>query len=291
LLTVACVLRSGGDYHPWHVAWLHSQIARHLPGARFVCLSDILVTCERVPLLYDWPGWWAKMELFRPDIQEDILFFDLDTVIVGDLSAAASVGRTTVLRDPNAPDIVNSAVMYLTEPDRARVWQKWISDPAGHMKRCSPFGDQAFIGEVLHGSARWQDVLPGALLSYKIDILKGLSISPESAVVPADCVVVYFHGRPRPWHITVDWLPRPAQAQWSDLDAGLVDSFVHGGPQNDRLHAIIDQLRGETHALRAEREVLRREADALRTSTSWRLTYPMRIIADACKRAISFLPP
>jgi hypothetical protein len=48
---------------------LHSQVARYLPGIRFVCLADTPVTCERWPLLDDWPGWWAKMELFRPDIE------------------------------------------------------------------------------------------------------------------------------------------------------------------------------------------------------------------------------
>ena len=64
-LTVACVLRSGGAYGPQHVAGLQAQVAHWLPRASFVCLSDVPVPCERIALQSAWPGWWAKMELFR----------------------------------------------------------------------------------------------------------------------------------------------------------------------------------------------------------------------------------
>src|SRR5262249_34387876 len=88
------------------------------------------------------------MELFRPEIKGDTLFFDLDTVIVGDLSTVASVGRTTLLSDMGNADLIarkaaNSSVMYLTESDRAQVWERWIADPNGHMARYGELGDQA----------------------------------------------------------------------------------------------------------------------------------------------------
>jgi hypothetical protein len=258
-LTVMCVLRSGGDYHPWHVAWLHSQVARHLPGARFVCLSDIPVTCERLSLLHDWPGWWSKMEIYRPDIEGDILYFDLDVAVIGDLTPIASAGSTTLLSDGGHPDFIakntiNSSVMFLSASDRARVWKSWIADPAAHMARCGAQGDQMLIGEVLHASLRWQDVLPGAMLSYKIDV------RPHGGVPPAECRVVYFHGRPRPWRVEVDWLPRAARADWTEFDAGLVDSVAVSARENDRLHTTIEGLRRENLELRTKIDNLSRFA-------------------------------
>ena len=60
------VLRSGGEYGPRHVQWL----ARQIPG--LVCLSDRKVEgVETIPLRHDWPGWWAKMEMFSDVIDED----------------------------------------------------------------------------------------------------------------------------------------------------------------------------------------------------------------------------
>jgi len=279
--TVACVLRSGGEYHPWHVAWLHSQVARRLPGLRFVCLSDVPVTCERLPLLYGWPGWWSKVELFRPEIKGDTLFFDLDTVIVGDLSTVASVGRTTLLSDMGNADLIarkaaNSSVMYLTESDRAQVWERWIADPNGHMARYGELGDQAMIGEVLYECDRWQDVLPGALLSYKIDVFPG-------ETVRADCAVVYFHGRPRPWKVAADWMPRPGN------EASLIDSTWKEAYENRRLTAENQVLRTENQALGTENQALRTENQVLRASTSWRVTYPLRFVVNLARRSLRWL--
>ena len=62
-------------------------------------LSDVPVDgVETIPLQHDWPGWFAKFELFRPDIEGDLLYFDIDTVITGDLKQL-EVGQTTMLSD------------------------------------------------------------------------------------------------------------------------------------------------------------------------------------------------
>nr|WP_145924153.1 hypothetical protein [Halomonas elongata] len=47
------------------------------------------------PLAHGWPGWWSKLELFRPH-GGDLLYLDLDTVVRGDLQPlidAPAVGR------------------------------------------------------------------------------------------------------------------------------------------------------------------------------------------------------
>jgi hypothetical protein len=207
-VTVACVLRRSADYDVDYVARLRDGVAAHLPAAhRFVCLSDVPVPCERFPLVHDWPGWWAKMELFRPDVGGDLLYFDLDTVITGDLAGLAGVGRLTMLSDFYWPERVASGVMYLPQADRAWVWRHWIADPAGHMERAGRFDDRRAIGDGkilgrLLGDrpTRFQDLLPGQIVSYKVDVRQatGRRFERGRGVLPAGARVVCFHGQPRP---------------------------------------------------------------------------------------------
>ena len=190
-----CVLRSGGEYGPAHVQWL----ARQVPGLR--CLSDVPVPgVDTLPLQYGWPGWWSKLELFRPDLAGDLLYLDLDTVVTGDLNPLEQVGTTTVLSDFYKPRLPASGLMFLAEADRAMVWQEWLRDPAGHMRRCRTrehWGDQGFLRDVLPAQ-RWQDVLPGAVVSYKVHCQQTL---------PPAAQVVCFHGKPRPWSVRHNWIP------------------------------------------------------------------------------------
>jgi hypothetical protein len=191
----ACVLRSGGDFGPEHVRWL----ARQVPG--LVCLTDTPVEgVECVALEHDWPGWWAKMEMFGPSLQGDVLMIDLDTVV---RELPAQPACTTVLRDFTQPDIIGSGFMYVTAHDRARVWEAWLADPAAHMaanQRWPKWGDQGFLMDHLADAARWQDSEP--VYSFKVHCQRG---------VPRDAKVVCFHGKPRPWASDAAWVP-PLQA-------------------------------------------------------------------------------
>jgi hypothetical protein len=202
-------MRSGGDYEPRHVERLREQVEQHLPGALFVALTDQhLKHTRRVPLQHaSWSGWWAKMELFRPDLRGDILYFDLDTVITGSLEQIASVGKLSVLRDFYRDGLrreengLNSSVMYLPEADRAEVWDAWNTNTYQHITklRARGLGDQAFLETLwLNKAARWQDMLPGQFVSYKLDVNPQWKTG-RPCVIPADTRVVVFHGRPRPW--------------------------------------------------------------------------------------------
>jgi hypothetical protein len=199
VLRAACVLRSGGDYLPEHVGRLQAGLARHLPRVPLICLSDVDVPCERIPLRHGWPGWWSKLELMRPDIEGDLLYFDLDTVIVGDLSDFAAAGRLMALRDffhPERP--LQSALMYLPADARRTAWEAWAKAPEDLMTWAGPYGDQAVLGQIWgSGVGHWQDALPGQAVSFKVDV------RPTGAI-PAGARAVVFHGQPRPWH--VGWL-------------------------------------------------------------------------------------
>lgn len=93
MLTVACVYWQGEFrrreeiYSTEWVAKLQRMVERNLDiPHRFVCLSNVDVPCERIPLERDWPGYWSKMELFKPGQFDDrTLYLDLDVVVVDDL--------------------------------------------------------------------------------------------------------------------------------------------------------------------------------------------------------------
>lgn len=197
MVKIICVLRSGGDFTPRHVQVLAGQV----PG--LVCLSDTAVPgVETIQLKHDCPGWWSKLELCRPDIEGDLLYLDLDTVVPGDFAPLieAANGKTTMLSDFYWPEHPASGFMYIAEKDKSIVWDRWITNPKAHMTRPATrgrIGDQAFFADCWTPQ-RWQDIAPGKVVSYKVHCKQGL---------PEDAAVVCFHGKPRPQDVKADWVP------------------------------------------------------------------------------------
>lgn len=209
-VSIALVLKSGGSYGREHVDWISRQIECQVyPGVRLFCLSDFSVPGGWVSLKHALPGWWSKLEVCRPDLEGDILFFDLDTVIVGQIAPLLSFGRSAMLRDVyRGGRALQSSVMYLTAEDRHRVWDLWSRHPERWMEQFAKLGDQGFF-EVAIGdtAARWQDELPGALLSYKADLGGWRRDKNPARPPPRGTVAVFFHGKPRPWDVREPWVP------------------------------------------------------------------------------------
>ena len=189
-MIVASVLRSGGDFEPKHVYALQKMCAKYLPPHEFVCLSDVDLECKTIPLLHDWEGWWAKMELFR---LPSALYFDLDTVLTGDCTAIVEAAKQhdfvimrDVYRGQYNPKAMQSSMMYWSKP--VELYEKFAD-----LQMYAAGGDQVYIEHHMKGRvAYWQDICDG-IVSFKADVLpKGLD----------DAKVVIFHGKPRPWEQT-----------------------------------------------------------------------------------------
>lgn len=197
MLSVACVLRSGGSvYTAEYVRRLADGVWQHLPGAyRMVCLTDdpdaMPEGVEALGLHHDWPGWWAKIELFRPGIFDGpVLYMDLDTVIRGSLEELAHYPhRFTMLSDFYAPQYPASGLMAW-EGDYRRLYERFAADPARHIAgHCvtGDFGDGGYIAQELgFAPDRFQDLLPGQVASYKA--------TPDRSAARVVC----YHGKPRP---------------------------------------------------------------------------------------------
>jgi hypothetical protein len=183
--TPVTVLRSGGEYKPWHV----QRLAKQVPG--LVCFSDVPIDGVKcIPLSQGWPGWWSKMELFGPGIDGDILHIDLDTT-VRNIEPFLKVGKTTLLSDFYFSNYLASGLMYIKQSDKNHVYREFLKNPQGIMAKYTKpplIGDQGFLNSVLKAQ-RWQDVLPGRVVSYKVHGLEN------------DADIVCFHGKPRPWDI------------------------------------------------------------------------------------------
>lgn len=199
MITVLCVLRSGGVYAPEWAIRLREAVARNLTlPHRFMCLSDVDVPgVEVIPLRNDWPRWWAKVEMLSPWVEElgRCLYIDLDTLVTGNIDAfAAYGGPACVTRDFNF-GVPSQSVLNFAPGQLRHLWAAFTSDPEVWMAdgdRLIPphFGDQVLMTKC-HGSRLidfWQDKLPGQLVSFKRDCGNGL---------PVNARMVCLHGKPK----------------------------------------------------------------------------------------------
>lgn len=205
MITVACVLKSGGIYTPEWVAKLSRGVDRHLSlPHRFVCLTDMCFTIEGVqaiPLPEPWSGWWSKICLFHPDIGLTglTLYFDLDTLIVGSLDRiAAHPHGFTMAHEYYRPVRFCSTAMAWSG-DHSEIWRRMKGDPEGPMREYRNrtdrrIGDQAFIEDV--------QAERGISIDAFRDLFGETSIASFKVHardrIPAGAVAVAFHGKPKP---------------------------------------------------------------------------------------------
>ena len=182
---IVCVLRSGGDYNAEYVHRLYDGVVKNITTPfSFFCFSDVDIEgIDTIKLETKWPGWWAKLEMFR--LTGPCLYFDLDTIITGDITPLAQLcndHEMIMLRDFN----------YKGKGlEGASGVMGWCGDMSYLMRRYDPnkkypgLGDQGYIATQCH-PVYWQDLAPGIILSKKIHKERKCAS------------VVCYHGQPRP---------------------------------------------------------------------------------------------
>lgn len=199
MLTLACVLRSGGEYEERHVERLMRQVEGRLSAPyRFVCLSDATVLCERIPLVMGWPGWWSKIEMFRPGLFDDrVLYLDLDVMVVGALDDLAFHPGPFVISHDFIPTRMkdgrpigskfNSSVMAWTpSPETERIYTEFTPAVMDRLR-----GDQDHVAEIMPKATTFG---LGLVVSYKAHVR-------SLGRIPASARIVVYHGRPKPWDV------------------------------------------------------------------------------------------
>ena len=204
-LKVFCVCKSGAEYDSEWVRKLRDGVKRNLTiPYEFVCLNDIDLSLEGVtpvPLRHKWPGWWAKVELFR-EVNGPSLYFDLDTVIVGNIDHLTGGEEFKAIRNFHDPKMIGSAVMWFPKPMK-HVYERFCEKPFKwieyhNRKQDGPYlGDQAFIWNSLGRNVKTFDMEKDGIVSYKFHCRDGL---------PKNARVVCFGGKPKAYEVKAKWL-------------------------------------------------------------------------------------
>jgi hypothetical protein len=175
------------------------------PGTEFACLSDVDIPgVKTIPLKTTWPTWWAKMELCDPEITGDILFMDIDTVIVGPIDDFLT-GPFTTFRGCGA-------LHLWPEADRKIVWDIFTQNPERIIEEY--WGEDVFLRSLwtnqfalpktfadtledkLSCGRQWLMDPPGQLL-YRGK--KSAFMPPSPIILGPDTRIIMFQSTPRPW--------------------------------------------------------------------------------------------
>ncbi|MDK1386372.1 hypothetical protein QN224_13230 [Sinorhizobium sp. 8-89] len=181
------LLKWGTKYCAADVNRLAQSIRRHAARpVNIICFTDdpagVQTRTMVLPKIDDIElhGWWWKVWLFSAGIP--FLFLDLDCVVVGDVTALHRDAPLTILKDPWQEGF-NSSVMS-TNGSLSRVWKDFIG--SGAIREMH--GDQDWITSQVPDAVLYET---GLCRSFKAE-MKGLDRPP------ADCRLVYFHGKPKP---------------------------------------------------------------------------------------------
>lgn len=197
MTTFACVHRTGKAFSPAHPVVLYNAVM--LTNAdlvdEFVCFTDSSTVRDQfdgvdnvrvVWLEHDTPGWWGKVELFRPDVFEDgqrVAYVDLDMVVTGRLDDLLDAGRQDFMasRGPRYGNFASGIMAWthghhgrdiVSAYDKDPQYVRKTYDSRKHRRSGGTHGDQGFIANQLEREGTlWtaaEDVQSG-LVRYRFD--------------------------------------------------------------------------------------------------------------------------
>jgi hypothetical protein len=207
MLTVWC-LRWGDKYDDYAVQRLQSSVRRYLAGPhRFICITDKRISgVATMPPSVDWPGWWQKIQLWKPGICDaQNIWLDLDVVITGSLDFLLDYTSCELAMPLNwaasGHGGCQSSVMVWGQTrntiqiyrDFDPAWAHWppVNQPG------VLWGDQEWITKLRDtGKINVTPIDERYVKSYKYHCKNGL---------PEDCRIVVFHGDPKPSEVKEPW--------------------------------------------------------------------------------------
>jgi hypothetical protein len=195
--TIACVLKSGGEYKPAHVLKLKAQADYNVHrDYHFLCLTDMEIQqVSTLPLTRGYPGWWSCTELWK--ISGPTMVVGLDTVFCGDLTPLLDLAERTgpdqfwMLRSffhPDDPerDLINGVQIWNGD------WS-WLFDEFDYERDSLLFrGDENYQLDAF----RRRGLRPGKIQDEVNGVYSRKECSPN---VQDDARVVVFHGPNKRW--------------------------------------------------------------------------------------------
>lgn len=173
---------------------------------RLLRLRDAGIRAVSIARLHLPQSWWAKMAIFHPEIRGPgrCIYLDLDTVILGDLTALTQVtddfaiceNFTRAAGNLLWPCKYGSCAMVLKEGFGVEIWSEYNNDREQWHKDC-PRGDQEAI-QKMYKPSLLQPQLP---LGYFVGYRDLTDEAPQS-----EAAIIVFGGRHRPHNSRFSWV-------------------------------------------------------------------------------------
>jgi|AntAceMinimDraft_1070359.scaffolds.fasta_scaffold04205_7 hypothetical protein len=154
MIKIITVLKSGPEWIDDYVYKFKKNLEKHISVPfEFICLSDIQLTVNTLPLIDVGNGYWNKLQLFRPEFKliANCLYFDLDTIFlnnIDDIILEIQKHHFLMLQDPWKPTQSGSGMMWWNG-DYSHLWNEYLSrkpDVWAKLYNEHPrYGDQGFI--------------------------------------------------------------------------------------------------------------------------------------------------
>lgn len=215
--TIVLVLKSSKSFSYRDV----ELIVRHIHGRwesfdrpRIICLWDKasehydLGNMEMIPLTNDYPGTWARMQLYSPEMEQyrPFLYIDLDMAVIKSLEQIFSLiedpTKFITLEDFWQPGQMATALVWFPAKSEkvAKVWQEWQKVK----KDGFGFRMDNFLRRVVQPDLFWQR-LTETIFDFKP---RGYKVVTH---VPATATLICFHGKPRIFDaaessVSLDWV-------------------------------------------------------------------------------------
>jgi len=210
---INCIcIKFGTKYNSEYVNKLFRGISRNTSKEfLFTCYTDNTadidgkIRCDKLPLERN--DWFAKIGLYNKELyneEHQIFYFDLDTVITGNLDEIFEYeGDFMLLRDFYRRNGYGSGLMSWRPPAVHHMYQNYRGQR-------SPHGDQGWCEQQYPNADIWQEKYPEKIISYKVHVKGKGAIRPGWTNHPGSlqtASIVCFHGRPNPHDIaTADWM-------------------------------------------------------------------------------------
>lgn len=210
------------NFNERDVLRLRQSVAKNIDRPfSFYCLTNNIyahLPCtNKIKLKHNWPGWWSKMELHRPDLPKGrTLYLDLDSHVIRSLQPILDFEGNLVMfqtraskmkRRISAPGIVyqyQAATMLFDPGCMADLYKKFREDPEGYMQQFR--SDQDFMGKFIPN----QPVFPDRwMLKLKECLYTEKPPSDDAIIVTGQPSGNWFRKYPR----AVPWLEEMARGE------------------------------------------------------------------------------
>jgi hypothetical protein len=198
-LTVACCVWGEFPETGWseeYVRRLRNGVSRNLAQPhRFICFADRQLKLDDIEVRKlnppQWKGNLPKTYLYSPEagLTGRVICFDLDNVIVGDLSDIAAYNGPLCVRGRRRQDgLPNQPDGDILSFDAGKVQHLWEKANNPKLAKLTQGREREFILLAAPDCDQWQDVCPGQIVSYRYHCRAGL---------PQGARIVSMHGRVR----------------------------------------------------------------------------------------------